>query len=214
MAKFIDLTGERFGKLVVIKRADSRMQPCKKLTTYWLCKCDCGNFKEIRQDRIRTQKDCGCVRNNKNIYKIKKLETMYRHMLSRCYNPKCKEYKNYGGRGIKICDEWLDKSNGLNLFCKWALENGYNENAGFHECTLDRIDVNGNYEPSNCRFVSNYIQARNKRNNIYIKFNNQTKILADWAKQFGIAPNTFRYRYLKGWDIEKIINTPIKKRCE
>ena len=212
MPKFIDLTGRKFGKLTILKRAESRRQKCGKITTYWLCQCDCGNIKEIRKDGLSKIKDCGCSKNNKNLYKIEKLYNMRRHFIERCYNKNDSAYKNYGERGIKVCNEWLDKENGLNNFCKWALENGYNENAKFQECTIDRIDVNGNYEPNNCRFVSNYTQARNKSNNVYIEYNNKIKIMADWAKEFNIKPNVFRYRYLKGWSIEKIKNTPIRKR--
>lgn len=210
MAKLINRIGEKYGKLTVIERDKSRRQKCGKLVTYWKCQCDCGNILSVRQDGLKKRKNCGCE--NKNIYKIKRLYTIRRHMLERCYNKNNSQYKNYGARGIKVCDEWLDNNNGLNNFSKWALENGYNPNAKFHECTIDRIDVDGDYEPSNCRFVSNYFQARNKRNNIYINHNNQNKILADWAKQYNIAPNVFRYRYLAGWDFNKIINTPIKKR--
>ena len=86
----------------------------------------------------------------------------YRSMLDRCNNPNHPSYRNYGGRGIKVCDEWMDFDN----FYKWAMENGYDESAKHGKCTLDRIDVNGDYEPSNCRFVSMKTQQRNKRNNV------------------------------------------------
>lgn len=212
MPKLNNLIGKRFGKLIVIERAPSKRQKCGKLTTYWLCKCDCGNTKIIRHDRLKGLKNCGCERNKKNLYKIPKLYTMRNHMIKRCYDKSEPAYKNYGKRGISVCDEWLDEENGLNNFCKWALSNGYNPNAKFQECTLDRIDVNGDYEPDNCRFVSNYVQARNKTNNIYITYNGETKILADWAKYFNFPPNLFRFRYLKGWDIDRIVNTPRKRR--
>lgn len=213
MSKFINLTGKRFKKLTVLERAISKRQPNGRLTTYWKCKCDCGRIIEVRVDRLRNEKVTCCnYCNKKNKYPNPKLYHMLKHMKERCYDVLNKQYKNYGARGIKICDEWLDKENGYNNFYDWAINNGFNKNATRYDCTIDRIDVNGNYEPSNCRFVSNYVQCRNKRNNIYIEYNNKIQILADWAKEFKIKPNIFRYRYLKGWSMEKIKNTPVRSR--
>lgn len=208
MAKFQDLVGQQFGDFMVIKRAESRRNNYGKLVTYWECRCKCGIVFEIRKDGLNKKRKC--IHSKKHINP--RLYIIHRHMIERCCNPNHKYYHSYGGRGIKICDEWLDKENGCYNFSEWALKNGYNPFAKFHECTLDRIDVNGNYEPNNCRFVSNYIQARNKRNNIYITYKNKTQIMADWARECGIPANLFRFRYLKGWDIDRIKNTPIRKR--
>ena len=210
MAKFQNLTGQQFGDLTVIERADSRRQKCGKLTTYWKCKCKCGSIVEIRKDGLDKNKNCKCTHNKRHFNP--RLYTIHRHMIQRCYNPNNKYYNSYGGRGIMVCSEWRNKENGCYNFSKWALENGYNPFAKFHECTLDRIDVNGNYEPNNCRFVPNYMQAKNKRNNVYITYKNKTQIMADWARECNIPANLFRFRYLKGWDIDKIKNTPIKRR--
>lgn len=91
-----------------------------------------------------------------------KLRTRWEHMIQRCMNPQCHDYKNYGGRGITVCDEWKEFS----AFEEWAMNNGFSAELGSYECTLDRIDVNGNYEPSNCRWVDMKTQQNNKRNNV------------------------------------------------
>lgn len=213
MGKFIDITGQKFGNLTAIRRANSKRQNCGKLVTYWECICDCGNKKIVRRDQLMdgTIKSCGCLK-RKYKYNCPRLYTIWRHMIERCTYAKNSNYKNYGGRGIKVCEEWSSKRNGFDCFYEWAIKNGYNPNANFQECTLDRINNNGNYEPSNCRWVTNYIQSRNKNNNVYIKYNGENKIMADWAKQYNIKPNIFRYRYINGWSFEKIVNTPVKKR--
>ena len=110
-------------------------------------------------------------------------------MKSRCLNPKNDRYKDYGGRGIKICDEWLGKYVGFNNFCKWAFENGYSESL-----TLDRIDNDGNYCPENCRWADTITQRRNSRRMKYITIGNETKCLKDWCEYYGIkAPALFNY---------------------
>ena len=91
-----------------------------------------------------------------------KLRTRWQHMINRCENPNCQDYQNYGGRGISVCDEWKNFS----AFEKWALSSGFAPELGSYDCTLDRIDVNGNYEPSNCRWVDMKVQQNNKRNNL------------------------------------------------
>ena len=160
--KRIDLTGKRFGKLTVVSFADMR-----GTRSYWNCICDCGNEKIASLDHLKNGDivSCGCVQKStlppshkKHGMSNTRLYTIWALMKYRCYNPSRKEYHNYGGRGIKVCDEWLHDS--LSFF-EWSYKNGYIEGAGL---TLDRIDVNGNYEPSNCRWVSRKTQCNNKRN--------------------------------------------------
>lgn len=177
METFKDLTGMRFGRLVVIRRAQTRSG-----VMGWLCRCDCGNEKVAYAYHLlhgRTS-SCGCYRIECAIENIKRhnerrkkishdegklpksktrLYKVWSGMRGRCNNPNHHSYKNYGGRGISICDEWsvFDK------FKKWAMANGYDPEAPFGSCTIDRIDVNGNYEPSNCRWISAVSQQSNRR---------------------------------------------------
>lgn len=132
-----------------------------------------------------------------------KLYYIHFNMKRRCNGVKTPYYKNYGGRGIKYCDEWEKYEN----FKKWALESGYEEGL-----SLDRIDVNGNYYPENCRWISKKEQANNKRQSIMITYNGKTQSLQRWAEESGMRYSTFRARIRSyGWDIEKALNTPVRK---
>lgn len=129
----------------------------------------------------------------------KRLNSIYQHMKDRCYNKRSDCYKNYGGRGISICEEWLkNKTN----FYEWALNNGYK-----NDLTIDRINNNGNYEPSNCRWITRKLQNRNHRRNKIITYNNETYCITDWAIKIGLKPNTLIYRIKRGWTIERALNT-------
>ena len=139
-------------------------------------------------------------------------------MKKRCYYPKHICFNSYGGRGIKICDEWNDRqivkaagvgyTKGFLAFRKWALENGYAE-----DLTIDRIDVNKNYEPTNCRWVSKKTQSNNKRNNKLITYNGKTQSLKLWCEELNLPYNTIKNRVsILKWDCKKAFETPIKKR--
>lgn len=120
-------------------------------------------------------------------------------MKKRCYNLKYKRYNDYGGRGIKICNEWL---NDFKVFYDWAMQNGYKDNL-----TIDRIDVNGNYEPSNCRWANIKTQANNKRNNRIIEYKGEFHTMSEWANIYNINYKLLHSRLKKGWNIEKALFT-------
>jgi hypothetical protein len=122
-------------------------------------------------------------------------------MLERCYRPYNKSYLDYGGRGIEICDEW--RCNFL-TFHDWAVADGYSDNL-----TIDRIDVNGNYLPSNCRWSTAKVQANNRRNNRLITINGKTHTISEWADEYGLQEDTVLRRLKYGWDNVRAITTPV-----
>lgn len=185
---------KKYNKLTILSivKNDSEMWKTKVL-----CKCDCGNEKVITLSNITNgrTKSCGCIqkaskKKQKTHGKSKtRLYKLYYAMVYRCYNTKSNDYKDYGLRGITVCDEWL---NDFMSFYNWAYANGYND-----DLTIDRIDNNGNYEPNNCRWVDNTTQANNKRTTKYLTYNNKTQSMKQWANELDIPYSFIKYHVTK-----------------
>lgn len=161
-----DLVGKRFGRLLVIEELPERGTDRRII---YRCLCDCGNVTNVTAADLRSghTRSCGCLMRETSKATLTthgesktRLYTVWSGMKGRCNRPSSKSYKNYGGRGIKVCPEWEES---FEAFATWAYENGYDETAKRGDCTIDRVDVNGDYEPSNCRWVDMKIQARNTR---------------------------------------------------
>lgn len=191
------MTGQKFGRLTVVCKVPSHGN---SKSIYWLCKCECEKEIEVRGSSLISghTKSCGCYLSDKITEKNLKhggfgtrLYYIWCDMKKRCYNPNDKDYKNYGERGVCICDEW--ESN-FETFQNWALNNGYKENL-----TIDRIKVDGNYEPCNCRWTSIIEQNNNKRTNRLITVANKTMTIAMWARERGINVQTVKTRLYSGW---------------
>lgn len=200
-----DLTGQRFGRLTVIRLHD-------KLNGYfrWECACDCGTVKIVSGPSLQGgARSCGCLlaEHNKD-QKVhgrepRRLYRIWAGMKCRCNDRKNKDFAHYGGRGITFCREWSE----FVPFRDWALANGYSDNL-----TLDRIDVNGNYCPGNCRWVSAKEQANNRTNNRKVSYKGETKNVSEWAKQYGIDAPLFHAAIRRGKTIDEIVSEYAEKR--
>jgi hypothetical protein len=199
-----NLTGRRFERLLVLENA--------KEDGYWKCVCDCGTTSTVHYTSLLrgTTKSCGCFaidllkERNKasgtHHMTNTRLHNIWDTMKARCHRQNSKDYKNYGARGITVCEEWRNK---FENFYQWAIDNGYEE-----YLTLDRKDVNGNYEPTNCRWATTKEQGNNTRYNRYITINGETNTIAEWSQITGIGPKALRYRIESGWD-EKDLLLPV-----
>lgn len=190
MGNKIEMVGKRFGKLTVVAEADKQGR-----RLCYLCKCDCGNETVVLGESLRAgkTKSCGCYNDEKAVthgMRKSKLYEVWRTMKKRCEKPGFPYYERYGGRGIKICEEWQDKSN----FFDWAMQNGYEEGL-----QIDRIDNDGDYCPENCRWVTPKVNSRNTCRTVFITYRGETKSLQEWAEIMGIHPETLRSRH-KRWN--------------
>ena len=207
-----DFVGQKFAKLTVIGIGKNS----NGLTT-WKCRCDCGNYIEKPAKYIKHGefKSCGCISREiqENGHCKDRLYGVYHNMVDRCYNKNSDEYYRYGGRGIRICDEWR---NNYFAFKEWAYAHGYDENAKHGDCTIDRVNVNGNYEPSNCRWADSMIQASNRRPSSewkprkvkkYSAFG-QLKTVKELCKEYSVSEPFLRYRIKNGMSLEQALTTP------
>ena len=205
--------GERFGYLVVLDAfREGRKWKCR-------CQCDCGTIKVIDKSSLQTgrTKSCGCYNrkrvhetHSKGNYINTRLYHTWENMKARCFNKNNPQYKNYGGRGITVCEEW---KNDFLSFRMWALQNGWNDTHVKFEISLDRIDVNGNYEPSNCRWATPKQQVNNRRRSRRWEYNGEKYTLQEISEKFNINHMALRSRlYEQGLDAKTAIEKPLKKR--
>lgn len=204
--KYYVHAGSKNGNLTVIEKI-------LWTTNKWRCECKCGSIIELTAYQFSIRKSCGLCRNewfkkelrnshithglsNTRLYKI------YNGVKSRCYNTNNKRYSLYGGRGIKICDEWLHS---FESFYKWAYEAGYDDNKNFKEQSIDRIDINGDYCPENCRWVDAKEQALNRSTTTFISFHNKNIPVTEFAEMCGLKNGTVQYHRMKGRTGEEII---------
>ena len=185
----------------------------KNNSVMWLCRCDCGKEKIITGTDIKSghTKSCGCYnselasqRNRTHGKTETRIYETWQHIKQRCYLPTCKDYINYGGRGIIMCDEWRHD---FTAFYDWAMANGYSDNL-----LIDRIDNNGNYEPTNCRWATRTQQNNNTRRNHYYFINGETLTIAEISKKYNFNYNTLNNRLWHGMTIEEALKKPIRKR--
>lgn len=200
--------------MTVISRADDVIRADGHKATQYNCLCDCGNYLVVRAVNLKNgnTKSCGCL-NRDFVSSLNKkhgdanktrLYRIWLRMKQRCSNSNVKEFHYYGGRGITVCEEWM---NDFKTFREWAEKSGYND-----ELTLDRIDVNRGYEPSNCRWATKEQQANNMRTSRLITYDGKTDTISNWSKEVGISSSAIRRRLQLGWSIEEALTKPIKRK--
>lgn len=201
-----DLTGLRFGRWAVIQYLG---------TEKWLCKCDCGTVREVKGRSLREGKSqsCGCLhgeiisaQSTKHGKSKTRLYSIYRNMKCRCYTPSASKYEIYGGRGIKVCDEWLGD---FMRFYQWAIAHGYSD-----DLSIDRINSDGNYEPDNCRWATYKVQGNNTNQNHVITYNGKSQTLAEWADELGFSYKVLSERIRRNWGVKRAFETPTQHKEE
>lgn len=198
-----NLSGVRFGNLTAISRANDKQYK----SVHWLCKCDCGNIKVVSADNLRNGnvKSCGCLRGqNLKTHGLsdERLYRIWKAMRQRCNNPKAENYRFYGQRGVKICDDW---NKDFMSFYQWSINNGYHS-----DLTIDRINPDGNYCPGNCRWITMAQQNLNRHSNQIIEFNGIRKTVKEWSDDIGVDYKTLWNRInIYGWELSKALTSSI-----
>lgn len=201
-----DLTGMTFGRLTVVSVGNDFVSKNGERRMRWRCLCECGNYVDVLPYNLKRSntKSCGCLNDDVRIEHSTKhgdrhtrLYSIWTGIKTRCFDKNNATYKRYGGRGITMCDEW---KNSYTEFRDWAVNNGYSDD-GCDSLSIDRIDVNGNYEPNNCRWSTAKVQANNRRNTIKITAHGETHTLSEWSDITGEKYHTLFARIYKlGWD--------------
>jgi len=194
-----DIAGKKFNMLTAIKFSHR-----KNKNTYWLFKCVCGNIKKIDYGSVKngSTKSCGCISLSINHGMSKtSIYSSWQSMRDRCLNKNNKQYKDYGGRGIKICDRWER----FQVFC---------EDMGIKPLgtTIERLDNNGGYNKDNCAWATPKEQSRNTRANVTIKYKGERKCISEWAELYNIKRCTLGGRLRLGWGIHRALNEPVGGR--
>jgi hypothetical protein len=206
MGQFIDLTGQKFGRLTVLGYDGSH--PSKG--SVFLCQCDCGKVSKVKSTHLRrgATKSCGCLsaekttnRNTTHKQSNTRLYFVYRSMLNRCLNEKSNTYSYYGGRGIAVSEKWMS-------FEGFFEDMGASYKAGL---SLERRDVNGGYNSDNCYWATDFIQRRNRTDNVYLTCRGETLIMKDWADRVRISHKLLWWRLRDGWEVDDAIFTPPRK---
>lgn len=207
--KFRDLTNQIFGILTVLGYIGQT--PNGSRDAMWLCQCSCGNQKVAITARLNNGmiQSCGCLLNEqlhkglkfKHGYARTRVHSIWQDMIRRCQNPKNKAFKNYGGRGIKVCERWFEFENFLADMGEPPSK----------KHSIDRKDNNGNYEPSNCKWATPMEQQNNRRNNRLITYQGKTQSMSMWCRELHISTSAVYNRLARHWSIEKIFSTPVRK---
>ena len=195
---------EKYGKLTILKEENKKKYKNGTVFSYVLCRCDCGKEKVINYNNIKRGlvKSCGCLVRTKNGLSGSIIGKCYHGIMQRCYNPKDINYKNYGARGIKMCDLW---KNDFMSFYNWAKSGGYKKGL-----TIDRIDNNKGYSPENCRLVSMKEQQNHRTNNRLLTYKGKTLTITQWAEKYNMSYRNLFYRLKNGYSIEKALTKPLR----
>jgi len=216
MGKFIDLTGQRFGRLVVLQREGTLVSTGGSARITWRCRCDCGSDTVSSGQTLKAgkAKSCGCLQpeaarkaktthGHRSYGKLPAEYVAWHNMLDRCFNPNSRSYPDYGGRGITVCERWRES------YPNFLADMGERPPGKY---SLERQDVNGDYRPNNCIWLPHADQARNRRSNRYLTFEGETLSLADWARKTGIPYQALQHRLDDmGWSVGKALTTPARK---
>lgn len=201
--RFKDLTGEKFGRLTVVKRIEDHYYPSGRHDVQYRCMCDCGNAVNVLGIHLRSghTSSCGCYRQEVSREKMtthgktnSRLYTIWKNIKGRCFYEGHDDYAYYGGRGITICSEWKDN---FECFYKWAMTHGYTD-----DLTIERVDVNLGYNPNNCKWIPRSEQSNNTRRNIIVTMNGETHTLKQWSSILGLKYGTIASRVKRGWTPE------------
>ena len=216
----IDITGKKFGKLLVIKKVSKIGEKNSK----WLCLCECGEETEVFLNGLRrgTTKSCGCI----SIEKLKeratthglsksKLYNVYRAMLNRCYYKKHISYKNYGGRGVTVCEEWLDKEKGFINFYEWSIKNRYIEGMDLEkDIKCKKLNIFPCiYSPDTCMWTTRKENSSNTRSNVFLEYEGENLSITEWSERIGEKkPSNITRRIKRGWTIGQALKYEKRKR--